>query len=564
MELYDRNTKIGEFSGSEIDTQISLEPGEHYLTSRAVNTRGEKTQSTAAIVYVKAAPAPGSYSFTEIRESGYNGYSGKGGASMDSIGLYTIYGSGRLTTKANDSCGFMYKEVKGDFDLTVRVEEIPKFENQQISGLMVRSGLDSKAIMGMIGDGWVKNGENARILTRKTSGASAQEVYFKTKNGKQCDNSDDSHSFSMPKYMRIQRSGNALTFSVSNMGIDWTDNDRQPVTIEYDSLPDTMYVGLATDTANGVSTKEYFSIAKFSRLTLNGVSDVEPPADDAVPFYDEQFDNPNWYFPSGSGEQNLAENPLGGNFGPAALFWGETYRNFRPQGARVVSATADFYTRSNSASVNSRAGARFMLQGVDGAGNTVKIKSIYAQHDLGFFEDYDETDSRPNLPTVSDAKYELNTWYKVEITLDYYTGKGRFIFKPYTEYNSLTETYVTGEPIFDYEFDFDTSIAVSQLHFERRGGYEMYLDNVGVDVDPLLSVEGGRIIVDNPDRAAVLYVAAYDKSGAVISCGTRDIALGQTIEFNISDFNIPAGAMAKAFIWDENNAPLWDNIVISN
>ena len=438
MELYDKNIKIGEFDGSEIDTRISLEPGTHYLTSRAVNTRGEKTQSTTSIVYVKAAAAPGSYSFQEIKENGYSGYSGKGGASMDDDGVYTIYGSGRLTTDSSDSCGFMYKEVSGDFDVTVRVEEIPKFENQQVSGLMVRAGFAQNDIMAMIGDGWVKNGENARILTRKTARAAAQEVYFTTKNGTKCDNSDDSHSFSMPKYMRIQRSGNTLTFSVSNMGIDWTDNARQPVTIEYDSLPDTMYVGLATDSANGVSTKEYFSIAKFSRLTLNGQTDVIVPEDNAVPFYDERFDNPNWFFPTGSGETNLEEKPLNGNAGYAALFWGEAYRTFKPQNGGVVRATADFYTKSNSDRVNNQAGARFMLNGIDKSGNTVKIKSIYAQHALGFFEDYDETGSQPDLPTVSDAKFELETWYKVEMSLDYNTGKGRYTFIPYMARESIS------------------------------------------------------------------------------------------------------------------------------
>lgn len=482
MELYDRNTKIGDYDGSAIDDEITLAAGTHYLTCRAINTRGEKTQSTTSIVYVKSAAAPGSYSFEEIKESGYTGYAGKGGASMDEKGVYTIYGSGRLTTDSSDSCGFMYKEVSGDFDVTVRVEEIPKFENQQVSGLMVRSGMNQGDIMAMIGDGWVKNGENARILTRKSEKASAQEIYFKDKSGAAVDNSDDKHSKSMPKYMRIERKGNSLTFSVSNMGIDWTDNDRQPVTIEYDNLPETMYVGLATDSANGVSVKEYFSTAKFSNLVLNGERDVEPPEKGTVPFYDEDFYSTEWFFPSGSGPKSLAETPLGGNISDAALFWGPCSRDFKPQSAGVVKATADFFTRTTPR-VDPMAGARFMLRGINAAGETVKIKSVYAQHSLGFFEDYDDTPSNPTLTPTSDAKYEIEKWYKVEMTLDYNTGKGTYSFKPYTEYNSSTGKYETGGSIFDFTFDFDTSVAVSQLHFERRGGFEMYLDNVGVSVE---------------------------------------------------------------------------------
>ena len=274
MELYDRNTKIGEFEGSSIDTEITLEAGTHYLTCRAYNTRGEKTQSTFSIVYVKAAEAPGSYSFAEIRENKYTGYKGKGGASMDEKGVYTVYGSGRINdNSASDNCGFMYKEVTGDFDVTVKVEEVPKFENQQVNGLMVRSDLSNNSVMAMIGDGWIKYGENVRVFTRTTKGAKSSETYFKTADGTSCENTD-SLSYTMPKYMRIQRTGDTLTFSVSNTGAIWTDNDRQPMTVKFPSLPETMYVGLATDSANGISVKEYFSAARFSHLTLNGESDV--------------------------------------------------------------------------------------------------------------------------------------------------------------------------------------------------------------------------------------------------------------------------------------------------
>ena len=148
----------------------------------------------------------------------------------------------------------MYKPVSGDFDLIVRTEEIPKFENQQVSGLMVRTGLDSKSAMAMLGDGWWKNGENVRIFSRVSNGAKATESYFKDISGNNCDN--DKVSYAVPRYMRIQRNGNSIKLSVSNSGTIWNDNERQPVTINYENLPDTMYVGLAVDSAFGVSSKE--------------------------------------------------------------------------------------------------------------------------------------------------------------------------------------------------------------------------------------------------------------------------------------------------------------------
>lgn len=559
IELYDGNTKIGEYAGSQIDAAVSLNAGTHYLTSRATNMRGEKTQSTTSIVYVKAASAPGSYSYAEVRESKYTGYKGKGGASMDENGVYTVYGSGRITTKANDSCGFMYKSVNGDFDITAKIESIPKFENQQVNGLMVRTGLASDDVMAMIGDGWIKHGENVRVFSRKTKKENISEQFFKDKDGQNCENDDNKKSFTVPKYMRIQRSGNTLTFSVSNSGVVWNDTLREPMSIEFNNLPDTLFVGIATDSANGVSVKECFSTAKFSHLTLNGESDVTLE-EGKVPFFDTSFDpseNPEWYIPNGSGNKTF-ESGLGGNYGDIMLFWGETYRSFNPQKRGVITASADFYTRKHASNtgVNNNAGARFMLNGTDENGNIVKIKSVYAQNKKGFFDDHDDTavpvpSSAPNSANA----YKLDTWYKVEMQLDYNTGKGTFSFKPYTEYNSLTETYAVGDSIYDSEFNFDTGIAVSQLHFQRYAGWEMYLDNVAIDVSgtEYFIIDGTTVKVNNPETNAVLYIAEYSNDDVLINCDLYNVDA-----HTVSDsFNLPSkGNKTVLYLWDENNSPL--------
>ncbi len=557
MELYDKNKLISSFDGNIIDESVLLEPGTHFLTCRAYNTRGEQTQSASSIVYVKSVSPSGSYSFTEIRENNYKGgYNGKGGASMDGkTGIYTIYGSGRITEKQNDNCGFMYKPVSGNFDLVVRMEEIPKFENQQVSGLMVRAGLDSKACMAMIGDGWWKNGENVHIFSRTEDGAAASESYFKDLSGKDCDNS--AVSYSMPRYMRIQREGNSITLSVSNSGTIWNDNGRQPFTVNYADLPDTMYVGIAVDSAFGVSSKEYFAEARFSHLTLNGESDVVI-TDGGVPFYDTRFNNAEWYIPGGSGERDFSLSPLSGNNGYALLFWGEAYRSFKPQNEGVFSAGADFYVKSNKEAVNEKAGMRFMLNGTGQNGENIKIKSFYAQRSRGFFEDYDNTLApipEPEIKPCSEEKFEFEKWYNVKITLDYNTGKGSYSFNPYTEYDSANNIYTAGDAICYVEFDFDTNIPVSQLHFQRYGGFEMYLDNVRADVyddNPIIYIdENGKLTVDNPDVDAVIYIASFDGNGVLTDISTEAIAKGEK-----KSFEVTATSRVKAFLWDENMRPL--------
>ncbi len=274
MELYDGEDKIKTYDGaSSIDDDIYLDAGVHYLTCCAYNSRGEKTQSTTSIVYVNGASAPGSFSYTEIRSSGYaGGYSGKGGASLQSDGTYLVGGSGRIYASTSDNCGFMYKAVEGDFDIIVKVEDIPKFENQQVSGIMVRNSLDSNSVMAMIADGWLKYGENVRVFSRSTAGGKSTETYFSDSSGNTVTNSSGT-TYDMPSYMRIQRVGNTLTFSVSDSGTNWTDNVRQPMSTTYSELNDTMYIGIATDSAYGVSTKEYYSIASFSNITINGLDD---------------------------------------------------------------------------------------------------------------------------------------------------------------------------------------------------------------------------------------------------------------------------------------------------
>ncbi len=208
-------------------------------------------------------------------------------------------------------------------------------------------------------------------------------------------------------------------------------------------------------------------------------------------------------------------------------------------------------------------GTRFMLQGQDESGNTVKIASIYAQRSLGFFKEYDEADNRPSIPPDSENKPELKTWYKVTAILDYYTGKGKYSFTPYTEYDSANGVYELGESIFDYEFDFDTSVSVSTLHFQRRGGWYMYLSNVSLDVeynDTTLFESNGRVYAYSPDTDARLYIAGYDENDCLIY--SRDFSMDAS---NVQTASVPSGAgiaYVKAFLWDENNSPLIEELTL--
>ncbi|MDO5396670.1 MAG: hypothetical protein Q4G33_01960 [bacterium] len=287
MELYDGSTLLKTYEGHEINDVISLEEGTHYLTCRAVNNKGEKTQSTTSIVYVDSVNAPENLRYTAIGDTAFEG---AGAASVNDEGIYTVSGAGGIYPSSgvsNDSCGFMYRELAGDFDISVKIEEIPKFENYQVSGLMLRAGLEPSAQMAMLADGWIKYGENVRVISRAKSGGKTKETFFSSSSGKVISNLDlyntQETEYRLPKYLRMTRTGDTITFYVSNGGSSWNDNTRQPMTITLENLPEMVYVGLAADSACGISVKDYFARAKFSDFKLNGTDITEVPLYTAAP-----------------------------------------------------------------------------------------------------------------------------------------------------------------------------------------------------------------------------------------------------------------------------------------
>ena len=300
FELYDKNTLIKDYGAvSEINDNITLSAGTHYLTSRAYNSKGEKTQSTEAIVYVKKTGGDtGEFTYKEI---GSVKYAGKGGVAVDENGKYTLYGSGatgamnsstHLSSNSKDSFSYFYKPVTGNFDIRVKLESVPKFENQQINGLMLRETLDADARMAMITDGWLKYGENERIIVRSTKGEKAAESYFKDKNGPAVENTSSGTNFEIAPYMRIVRYGDQVYLYVSKDGENWTNDTRQPETLTFDNLAETVYIGYATDSADTISVIPYLSTSEFSELSIiEGADVVDPSTEDDGSYKPEYVDH---------------------------------------------------------------------------------------------------------------------------------------------------------------------------------------------------------------------------------------------------------------------------------
>ena len=280
MELWDGTKKLADYAASEIDDSITLFAGTHYLMSRAYNSKGEHTESPLSIVYVTGANTLGA------KEIGSTPYKDKGSA-WEENGKTYIAGSGLIRNKS-DVCSFLPYKTSGDFAFSCKIEDIPKQENNILCGIMFRESMDANSRMVMLSDLWLKYGENIMITKRTTAGENASVDWLKDTNGKTVENTSDyeTSNYPMPKYMKVERVGDKLTLSVSDSGTDWTDNSRQPVTIDISGWSKEAYVGLAVDSVNGDAAASgsstahpplaWFTIAAFSDINAAGAEKPEP------------------------------------------------------------------------------------------------------------------------------------------------------------------------------------------------------------------------------------------------------------------------------------------------
>lgn len=547
VELYDSTTLIKTYDQSEVNDNIFLDAGIHYLTCRAYNTRNEKTQSTTAIVYVKSAAAPGSYSYSQIGTG--CAFENLGGASLNNKGVYTVSGSGLITTNASDKCAFMYKEVSGDFDITTNIYDVPRFENGQVSGLMLRESLNPNAKMVMLADGWDKYGENVFAYTRNKAGAKSTRSYFKNISGAEIKNSSSydssAEAYRLPKYMRMTRKGDTITLFVSDSGQDFTDNPRQPMTITVPGLSDKLYIGIANDSAQGTSTKEYFSMAGYRNLTLNGVSDTKH-SDLKLPVYNKEFDLHDWY-----GvllyDEDLSAAPISGNSGRAMSTWLYANRSFLPQSDGRVIASFD------SLSLGGRSGkCNYILRGLDANDKLINMVEVIAEPGKSFVLGNTELDG---LTVTADI------WYNVTITLDYDTSEATVSIYPYDVYDSAAGKYKLSDIGSTGTTTFNSTITASNIRFVREGGTKKYFDNVLIKKEgsAYISVNGDKVAVFAP-QTANFYLAYYDKNEILVDTEITEIPAKQEKVFE--KVETPVGGKVKAYLWDENMQPLCDSVDI--
>lgn len=596
MELYDGEDLIKTYDGAEIDDQISLGVGTHHLTCLAYNDIGETTRSVTSIVYANHANS-GDWTVTEIGSS--TNFKGKGGGGVTSDGMLTIGGSGALRAKTgfissgssgtgvkSDVCTFVNKPVTGDFEFVVKVNDIPKNENGALAGIMFRETLDANAKMVFIGDGWVKFGENIQPVYRTATGGTSTSTYMPNSSGGYIENASESlyttQMYPMPQYMKIQRVGTKITISVSDSGVNWTDNARQPVSYTLSGLQDTGYVGFAVDSLQGVtadaSTKPYYSMASFSDIKLTYDEDITPSNPYAIPFYDEEYTVPPWTF---SLPQITDKDMSAGKY-PASgdqvkdsghvlvvnMEGGNAKRKFDTVSGGVATFSFDYLTKGK----NGQDVCKIIFY--EGDPNSSDSVCEIHVNEGGGFSAVDSTGQNINIGTDNINQIVKDTWYNLTLQFDNdarLSGDASWInmsAKKYTHYKnaefSETETF--------------NDVPVPAMKQAQLGGVQFYslagcakyvgdfkLELSGRGFASKPTITDGKITaeINNPteDGEEVTYIiGSYNSEGMIIDSKFIKVPCSDDVQTFTEDINTEIGGSVTVYLWKDNYEPITEKI----
>jgi fibronectin type 3 domain-containing protein/regulation of enolase protein 1 (concanavalin A-like superfamily) len=229
---------------SYADTSAASGTTYHYVVS-SVNSLGEggNSSQTTATTF-DALPAPWSY--------GPVAYPTTPPYATLSGNTFTVRGAGLDIGSNADAFGFAYLSMTGNGTITARYASRSNYSQLNKSGLMMRENLTggSRHVFMML-DG----NNNTNFASRATAGGTTALA-------------GGTASQTVPRWLRIVRSGDTFTGYRSSDGVSWT--QQGSVTIAMNS---TIYVGFAVCSRNSGK----LDTATFDNVTAPGWPPVVPP-----------------------------------------------------------------------------------------------------------------------------------------------------------------------------------------------------------------------------------------------------------------------------------------------
>lgn len=285
--LYNNDNIVDEDNTAPFEFEIkNLADGTYNISVKAYNIRGEQTQSMAHKIHINTKPITDMEGWTSID---IGNPPVKGSASM-ADGVIRIKGSGKLE-KDNDSCHYVYKKVKGDFDLVTKVESTTPVDNHAFSGIMVRtSEKPDSAVIG-IGISNTKAYEwketNTETGKSTTYYRNPYGVYLFGRNGdgkpidllaENLDSVENAQKSGVQLkkdipfkdglefkgyYLRLVRKGDRFNAYGSSDGSSW-----QLIGSKYIELSDELLVGIGADGNKVNNDIDNLNTAEFSHIVL--------------------------------------------------------------------------------------------------------------------------------------------------------------------------------------------------------------------------------------------------------------------------------------------------------
>lgn len=189
------------------------------------------------------------------------------GTSEASDQVLTVWGSGAAIWGSADNSHYTYKEVEGDFVVTLKINQGPDAVEYAKGGLMVRGNLqpDSAAVLAMH-----TYQHGLQFAARQAEGQDMVKLGEYT-------------PVDLPAWVRIIRSGNTWTLLYSQDGQNWQVPSGPPYGSVQVAMPDSVLVGMAVSSydATQLDDAEFDDFALCSASSLVGKS--APPAEEKPP-----------------------------------------------------------------------------------------------------------------------------------------------------------------------------------------------------------------------------------------------------------------------------------------
>jgi len=289
VEFFNGKEIIGEVSNAPYEFDVTgLEDGTYYLSAKAYDKKGNKTQSNAIAVHVNDITMEDSqWAATDIGKA-----ETQGATTVYSDDKVTVKGAGKLISNS-DTCQYAYKKLKGDGEIIAKLDYATPVDNHAFSGLMIRNSLDADSAAVVVGLSSTKAYEwkeyNEEKKKDETFYRNAFSVWLAGRDKKGGDFSKLDENLDsvdgakktnvsivrdiafknlseyLGYYLRLVRSGNQFTAYCSPDGKDWTEVGKRTV-----DMNSTVYVGVAAE-ANKVANKLVnVNTARFSDISIDG------------------------------------------------------------------------------------------------------------------------------------------------------------------------------------------------------------------------------------------------------------------------------------------------------